>query len=57
MSDILVIRCNKLIHQEKLMEIRNNILAQKESGVIVLPNGFEAIVAPDDMEIRFENKE
>lgn len=57
MSDILVIRCNTLIGQETLKNFRDIILAEKESGVIVLPNMFEAIVVPDDMEIRFEDKE
>lgn len=57
MSDVLVIRCNTLIHPETLKNFRDIILAEKESGVIVLPNMFEAIVVPDDMEIRFEDKE
>ena len=57
MSDVLVIRCNTLIHPEKLKRIRDGILAEKESGVIVLPSMFEAIVIPDDMKIRFEDKE
>ena len=57
MSDVLVIRCNTLIHPEKLNKFRDIILAEKESGVIVLPNIFEAIVVPDDIEIRFEDKE
>lgn len=57
MSDILVIRCNKLISQETLKKFRDIILAEKESGVIVLPNMFETIVVPDDMKIIFEDKE
>lgn len=57
MSDILVIRCNTLIHPEKFKKIRDGILADKESGVIVLPNMFEAIVVPDDTKIVFEDKE
>ena len=57
MSDILVIRCNTLIHPEKLNKFRDIILEEKESGVIVLPNMFEAIVVPDDIKIIFEDKE
>lgn len=57
MSDVLVIRCNTLIHPEKLKKIRDIILSEKESGVIVLPYMFEAIVVPDDMKIIFEYKE
>ena len=56
MSNILVIRCNTFIRPEKLKKFRDIILAEKESGVIVLPAMFEAIAVPDDVEIRFENK-
>lgn len=57
MSEVLVIRCNTIISTEDLMKIRNIILKQKESGVIVLPAMFEAIVVPNDIEIKFEDKE
>lgn len=57
MSEVLVIRCNTIISTEDLMKIRNIILKQKESGVIVLPAIFEAIVVPNDIEIKFEDKE
>ena len=57
MSDVLVIRCNTLICPETLEKFRDIILAEKESGVIVLPNMFEAIVVPDDIKIVFEDKE
>lgn len=56
MSEVLVIRCNTIISTEDLMKIRNIILKQKESGVIVLPAMFEAIVVPNDIEIKFEDK-
>ena len=57
MSEVLVIRCNTIISTEDLMKIRNIILKQKESGVIVLPAMFEAIVVPNYIEIKFEDKE
>lgn len=56
MSEVLVIRCNTIISTEDLMKIRN-IIKKKESGVIVLPAMFEAIVVPNDIEIKFEDKE
>lgn len=56
MSDVLVIRCNTHVHPETLKKFRDIILAEKESGVIVLPAMFEAIVVPDDVKIRFEEK-
>lgn len=57
MSDILVIRCNTYVSPKILRDFRDVILKQKESGVIVLPAMFDAIVVPDDAEIRVENKE
>lgn len=57
MSDILVIRCNSFMHPETFKKFRETILEEKESGVIVLPPMFDAIVVPDDVKIRFENQE
>ena len=57
MSDVLVIRCNMLVDQKTLKKFRDIILAEKESGVILLPAMFECIVVPDDVQIRFEVKE
>lgn len=37
-----------------LKNYRDIFLAQKESGVVVLPAMFEAIVVPDDIEIKIE---
>lgn len=53
MSDILVIKSTALFSPEKLKQLRDSIIAQKDSGVILLPYGFEVIVAPDDVEIIF----
>ena len=57
MSDVLVIRCNMHVDQKTLKKFRDIILAEKESGVILLPSMFEVIAVPDDVQIRFEVKE
>ena len=56
-SDILIIKSTALYSQEKLKQVRDSIIDQKDNGVILLPYGFEVIVAPDDVEIIMEEKE
>ena len=51
MSDILVIKCRRTVRPERLRELRRNVLAQKETGVIVLPSCIDAVVVPDDIKI------
>ena len=51
MGDILVVKCNRAIRPERLRGLRRTILEQKETGVIVLPSIFDAVVVPDDIKI------
>lgn len=53
MPDILVVKCNAFIPCERMRAILDNIMAQKETGVILLPSYLEAQIVPDDIEIRF----
>ena len=52
MPDILVVRCRAHIAPEHMNRILDNIKAQKETGVILLPHYLEAQVVPDDIEIK-----
>ena len=52
MPDILVVRCRAHITPEQMKRILDNIKAQKETGVILLPHYLEAQVVPDDIEIK-----
>ena len=54
MSDVLVVKINALFSSDKIFAIRKHILKQKESGVIVLPSYCEALVVPEDIEIKLE---
>lgn len=56
MPDILVVKCNAFLPQERMQAILDNLRAQKETGVILLPSYLEAQIAPDDIEIRLANK-
>ena len=53
MPDILVVRCNMLLPHERMQSIIDNLKAQKETGVILIPPYLEAQVVPDDIEIKF----
>lgn len=53
MPDILVVRCNMLLPNERMQSIIDNLKAQKKTGVILIPPYLEAQVVPDDIEIKF----
>lgn len=55
MSDILVVKCNALLAHEKMQAILDNLRAQKETGVILLPPYLEAKIVPEDIEIKLVN--
>lgn len=52
MPDILVVKCNAFLPHEKMQAILDNLRAQKETGVILLPSYLEAQIVPEDIEIK-----
>ena len=54
MPDILVVKCNAFLPSERLQAILDNLRAQKETGVILLPPYLEAQIVPDDIEIKLK---
>lgn len=52
MADILLIKCNMFVSNKQLQDIFNYLIAQKETGVILLPPYLEAQLVPGDIEIR-----
>ena len=52
MPDILVVKCNSFLPHEKMQAVLDNLMAQKETGVILLPHYLEAQIVPEDIEIR-----
>lgn len=57
MPDILVVKCNAFLPQERMQAILDNLRAQKETGVILLPSYLEARIVPDDVEIRLASSD
>ena len=54
MSDILVIKCNTMVKPETLMQLRQIFLKEKEEGVVVIPAFCDAMMIPEDIEIKVE---
>ena len=52
MNDILVVKSTAFLPHEKMQAILDNLMAQKETGVILLPPYLEAQIVPDDIEIK-----
>ena len=52
MNGILVVKSAAFLTHEKIQAILDNIMAQKETGVILLPPYLEAQVVPEDIEIK-----
>ena len=52
MPDILVVKSTAFLPHEKMQAILDNLRAQKETGVILLPPYLEAQIIPEDIEIK-----
>ena len=55
MPDILVGKSTAFLPHEKMQAVLDNLRAQKETGVILLPPYLEAKIVPEDIEIRLVN--
>lgn len=51
----LVVKCIAFLPCERMQAILDNLRAQKETGVILLPSYLEAQIVPEDIEIRLVN--
>lgn len=56
MADILLVKCSAFVSASQLQNILNCLKAQKEDGVILLPPYLEAQIVPDDIKIKFVDK-
>lgn len=56
MNKVLVVRPIIKVNNETLEAIHNSICLQKETGVVVLPWCVEALLVPEDVEIKVENE-
>lgn len=52
MPDILVVKSTAFLPHEKMQAVLDNLRAQKETGVILLPPYLEAQIVSGDIEIK-----
>ena len=56
MNKVLVVKPMIKLNAERLEALHKSILLQKETGVVVLPWCVKALLVPEDIEIKVENK-
>lgn len=56
-NEILIIQCQVSMNPQKLDALREQILKQKETGVILLPYYCTAVTKPKDIDILEEHKD
>lgn len=49
MSDYLVIKCNMVLHPDKLNELYQTFTNQADKGTILLPSYCDAVIVPEGM--------
>lgn len=52
MPNILVVKSTAFLPRKQLQGILDNLKAQKETGVILIPSYLEAQIVPEDIEIK-----
>ena len=57
MSDVLIIMSDHNLSVRELGNLYDNLLNQKKNGIILLPYFCNAIIIPEDVEIRMEGGE
>lgn len=55
MPDILIVKSTAFLPREKMQDVLDNLRAQKETGVILLPPYLEVQIVPEDIEIKLVN--
>ena len=53
MNDILVIRAPYMMKKEAMKRTYDQILQQMDSGLVMLPEGFNVALCPKDVEVKF----
>ena len=47
-KQVLVIKCNLIMSNEKMEDVRRKFIKQMEEGMLVLPSGFDALTVDTD---------
>lgn len=55
MSDILVVKVNAMLKQNQLNDLKLRIEKMKKTGVVLLPKYCDALIVPEDCEIKIKD--
>lgn len=53
-NELLIVKLNMHLRAKDIQRIRESILKQKETGLVILPAFCDVIQVPKDIEIRVE---
>ena len=56
-NDILVIQAPFLMKKEAMKRAYDQLIQQMESGLVLLPPGYTAILCPKDVDVKFIESE
>lgn len=54
MPDILVIKTKIYLKSDAYKQLYTSLMSQKENGLVIIPAYCEAVVVPDNIEIKME---
>lgn len=57
MRNMLIIQAKKFMSKEVLQKERDRIIKERESGVIIIDAWCDALVVPEDIEIKVKGEE
>lgn len=51
MSEVLVLQPSYAMEEEEFDSVYEELLSQKEKGVVILPPGWNALLVPEDVDV------
>ena len=55
-DEILIIRPQYPVKAETMNDIHKKLIEQAKTGVVLVPFGYEVVIAPKDVEVKMETK-
>lgn len=55
-DEILIIRPQFPIKADAMIDIHKRLIEQMKTGVVLLPFGYDVVVAPKDVEVKIDTK-
>ena len=55
-NEILIIRPQYPVKAETMRDIHKKLIEQAKTGVVLVPFGYEVVIAPKDVEVKMETQ-